>query len=223
VSGRTLAIGDVHGCDRALAELINLIQPSDADTVVFLGDVIDRGPASKQVVQQILALRDRCKVVFLMGNHEEMMRASLSQRPGMMNQWLRVGGQETIDSYHSAAEIPSDHLRFLMTGAMFWESETEIFVHASLETGVSLVNQSSLYLRWKHLGGSEPPYASGKRVICGHTAQRDGMPFVFDGWVCIDTFVHGGGWLTALDVGANAVYQASQRGEVRDFPLAAYG
>ncbi len=81
------------------------------------------------------------------------------------------------------------------------------------------MNQSSLYLRWKHIGGTEPPHPSGKRVICGHTAQRDGMPLVFDGWVCIDTYAHGGGWLSALDVEIDQIYQASQSGAVRDFPL----
>ena len=196
MSGRTLAIGDVHGCDRALQELIDRIQPTSSDTIIFLGDVIDRGPASKQAVEQILRLRESCKVVLIMGNHEELMRASLSGRPGMMDQWRRVGGRETIASYGTADNIPSDHLRLLVTGAMFWETDTEIFIHASLETGVSLVNQSTLFLRWKHLGGTEPPQACGKRVICGHTAQRDGAPLVFDGWVCIDTYAHGGGWLT---------------------------
>ncbi len=121
MSGRILAIGDVHGCDRALAELTALIQPTAGDTLVFLGDAVDRGPASKQVVQQMLDLRDLCDVVFIMGNHEEMMRGSLSGRPGLMDQWLRVGGQQTMDSYGSAEEIPAEHLRFLISGAMFWE------------------------------------------------------------------------------------------------------
>lgn len=214
-----MAIGDIHGCDRALAAMIEIIQPDDTDTLVFLGDVVDRGPSSRQVVQRILDLRERCTVVLLQGNHEEIMLASIAGRPGVMNQWLRVGGQETIDSYGSADEVPPEHLRFLMNGAMFWETEHDIFIHGSLETGVSLANQSSMYLRWKHIGGNEPPHPSGKRIVCGHTAQRDGMPLVFDGWVCIDTYAHGGGWLTALDVQADHIHQTSQHGGVRDSPL----
>ena len=214
-----IAVGDVHGCDVALSKLIERLAPQGDDTLVFLGDVVDRGPSSSEVVDRILQLGDVCQVVALMGNHEEMLWATLSGRHGMMAQWLHVGGQETVDSYGSVEQIPLEHLRFLVGGRTFYETETEIFIHASLETGVTLANQDSMYLRWKHLGGSEPPYFSGKRVICGHTAQRDGMPLVFDGWVCIDTFVHGGMWLSALDVGSDHVYQTNQQGEYREFPL----
>ena len=219
MSGRVLAIGDVHGCDRALGALLGMVAPSPDDTVVFLGDAVDRGPSSKQVVNRILSLRDTCKVVFIMGNHEEMMRDAISGR-GLFNQWLDVGGRATLDSYGgSVDDVPPEHIRFLVTAAPFWETDTEIFIHASLESDVSLVNQSSTFLRWKHLGGLERRHVSGKRVICGHTPQTDGRPLVLDGWVCIDTFPHGGQWLTCLDVASNQVVQASEKGDVRGFPL----
>ena len=220
--GRTLAIGDVHGCHRALTALLGVLRPAKDDTVVFLGDAVDRGPSSREVVSQILSLRNTCKVVFIMGNHEEMMRNAISGM-GLFNAWLCAGGEATLDSYGgSIDQIPPQHIRFLMTGLPFWESDTEIFVHASLEPNVSLKNQTSDFLRWKHLGGSERPHISGKRVICGHTPQKDGVPLVFPGWVCIDTFAHGGMWLTGLDVVSNQVYQASEDGRVRDFPLSQY-
>ena len=220
--GRTLAIGDVHGCLRALTTLLGVLRPANDDTVVFLGDAVDRGSSSREVVSQVLSLRNTCKVVFIMGNHEEMMRNAISGL-GLFNAWLFAGGEATLDSYGGAIEqIPPQHIRFLMTALSFWESNTEIFVHASLEPNVSLKNQTSDFLRWKHLGGSERPHISGKRVICGHTPQKDGMPLVFPGWVCIDTFAHGGMWLTGLDVVSNQVYQASEDGRVRDFPLSQY-
>lgn len=182
-----------------------------------------RGPSLMQVVEQILALQKLCKVVFIMGNHEEMMRDAISGR-GLMNQWLiDAGGQATLDSYGGSIDnIPPSHIRFLVSGSAFWETETEIFVHASLETEISLANQSSDFLRWKHLGGSERPHISGKRVICGHTPQEDGIPLVLDGWVCLDTYPHGGKWLSCLDVESNQVFQASESGEVREFPLDRY-
>ncbi len=219
MSGRILAIGDVHGCDRALAAVLKMIEPTAADTIVFLGDIIDRGPGSKQVVDQILALREDCAVILIMGNHEELLRESIS-RQAIRDQWLKVGGQATLDSYGgSIDDIPSAHLRLLVSASPLWETEDNLFIHASLETGVSLANQTNLFLRWKHIGGTEPPHPSGKRVVCGHTSQRDGRPLVFEGWACIDTFAHGSGWLSCLDVGSDHVYQASQRGEVRDFAL----
>ncbi len=219
---RTLAIGDVHGCYSALTTLLGLISITSADTVVFLGDVIDRGPSSKQVVDRIIALRDECKVVFIMGNHEEMMRDAISGR-GLLNAWLDVGGQAMLDSYGgSADDIPPEHIRFLISASPFWETDSEIYIHANLESQVSLPNQSSDFLRWKHLGGLEPPHISGKRIICGHTSQTDGVPLVFDGWVCIDTFPHGGKWLTCFDVESDQFFQASENGETREFPLSKY-
>lgn len=183
--GRTLAIGDVHGCHRALATLLGIITVSAADTLVFVGDVVDRGPSTKQVVDELLSLRNTCRVAVIMGNHEEMMRGAISGQ-GLFNAWLDAGGQATLDSYGGSIEnIPPDHIRLLVSAQPFYETDTNIFVHASLETDVSLPNQTSDFLRWKHLGGSERPHVSGKRIICGHTPQTDGIPLVFDGWVAL--------------------------------------
>ncbi len=217
-TGRTFAIGDVHGCDVALENLLSQIAPSKNDTVVFLGDLVDRGPDPKKVVQRIMDLRDQCKVILVMGNHEEMMRGSL-EGTYMLAQWLHFGGQTTLGSYGEMSEIPSAHLRFLFSGCDFYETEDHVFIHASLEPGVSMANQTKEFFRWKHLAGSERPLESGKRVICGHTAQKDGKPWCFDGWVCIDTSAYHKGWLSALDVKTNHVYQANQASEKRDFPL----
>ena len=220
--GRILAIGDVHGCHRALDTLLGVLALTSSDTVVFLGDAVDRGPDSKLVVDRILSLRDTCKVIFITGNHEEMMRDAISGR-GLLNQWLQAGGQATLDSYDGSLEnVPPEHIRFLVSGSQFWESDTDIFVHACVESGISLNNQTSEFLRWKHIGGMESPHVSGKRVVCGHTSQTDGVPLVFDGWVCIDTFPHGGKWLTCLDCETDHVVQASQDAEVREFPLSKY-
>ena len=205
-----------------MATLLERLALTAGDTLVFLGDAVDRGPASKLVIDQILSLREVCKVIFITGNHEEMMRNAISGR-GLVEQWLRAGGQATVDSYGVALEsIPAEHIRFLVSGSQFWESDSEIFVHACVESDISMNNQTSDFLRWKHVGGMEPPHASGKRIICGHTAQKDGLPLVFDGWVCIDTYAHGGKWLTCLDCGSDHVIQASQDAEVREFPLSKY-
>lgn len=220
--GRTLAIGDIHGCHRALTTLLGVLAVSAADTLVFVGDLVDRGPSSKQVVDELLTLSDACEVVVIMGNHEEMMRDAISGH-GLFNAWLEAGGQATLDSYGSSIDnIPPDHIRLLVSAKPFYVTDSEIFIHACLESNISLPNQTSDYLRWKHLGGSERPHVSGKRIICGHTPQKDGIPFVFNGWVCIDTFVHGGKWLTCLDVTSNHVVQASQEGDIREFPLSKY-
>ncbi|MFN0055175.1 MAG: metallophosphoesterase family protein [Planctomycetales bacterium] len=222
MAGRILAIGDVHGCHRALMALLAMIVPTQEDSLVFVGDVVDRGPATKQVLDTLVTLHESCQVVLIMGNHEQMMRDALSGR-GLYGPWLNAGGRETLASYGGSTNvIPASHIRLLVTAEPFWETANDIFVHASLESNVSLRNQTSDFLRWKHLGGSEKPHCSGKRVICGHTPQKDGIPLILEGWVCIDTYAHGGRWLSGLDVHANHVWQASEAGETRDFPLSKY-
>jgi serine/threonine protein phosphatase 1 len=215
VSGRTLAIGDIHGCDVALQALLSAVAVHTDDTVVILGDAIDRGPGSQQVLDQIVQLSEKCRVVFLLGNHEEMLLDALVDLRAVEG-WLRYGGLATVDSYGGdPQQIPEAHLNLLKSAVKTWETDTELFIHANLEADVALESQSAEWLRWTHLTGLEVPHPSGKRVICGHTPQKSGTPLVVPGWVCIDTFVCGGGWLTCLDVATNEYCQANLVGNLR--------
>src|SRR5262245_56968646 len=71
MAGRTIAIGDIHGCAKALAALLDAIGPVQEDTLVPLGDFIDCGPDSRDVLEQLIALPRRCCLVPILGNHEE--------------------------------------------------------------------------------------------------------------------------------------------------------
>ena len=95
--GRIIAVGDIHGCSAALAALIEAVKPGPDDALVFLGDYIDRGPDSRGVLDQVLALRERCTVVPLLGNHEEMLLAAL-ESGSELRYWLKFGGEETLNS-----------------------------------------------------------------------------------------------------------------------------
>jgi len=215
VPGRTLAIGDIHGCDVALETLLSNMQPTDDDTVVVLGDVVDRGPNTKRVIELLLELQTTCRLKLIAGNHEEMMLNALNRHD--MFFWLNFGGHETMLSYGGPLDdIPPTHVDFLKAALTYYETEREIFVHAGLDPNVPLPQQTPDLLRWYKLDGSETPHSSGKRVVCGHTSQKSGMPIVGDGWVCIDTWVYGEGWLTCLDVGTDALYQARQTGQYHD-------
>jgi len=215
VSGRTLAIGDIHGCDVALENLLPILAITSADTVVVLGDAVDRGPGSRQVVERLLKLAQECRLVFILGNHEQMMLDSLGGR-GSVQAWLRYGGMATLSSYgDDPRKIPAAHLEFLRSGLAFWETDHEIFVHANLAPDVALDKQNAEWLRWTHLSGGEVPHPSRKRIVCGHTPQMSGLPLAFPGWACIDTYACGGGWLTCLDVHSDMYYQANQAGAAR--------
>lgn len=219
MTGRTLAIGDVHGCDMALRTLIGTIAPTQADTVVFLGDLVNRGPDTADVLDQVWRLRTRCRLIVIRGNHEEMMLSALDGHGWFM--WMQCGGEETLESYGGNQDnIPEHHRELLESTIDYWEIPKAIFVHAKLAPGLELSEQYSLWLRWEHLQGDEEPFDENRRVICGHTPQKNGWPLVITGWVCIDTDCQRGGWLTCLDVDNDIAYQANQSGETRSFSLA---
>ncbi len=98
MAARTIAIGDIHGCLAALATLIDTIAPGPEDTVITLGDYIDRGPQSRGVLDRLIALSRRCQLVPLQGNHEEMLLDALRDST-LLRRWLSLGGVDTLRSY----------------------------------------------------------------------------------------------------------------------------
>jgi serine/threonine protein phosphatase 1 len=94
---RLLAIGDIHGCSRALDALLEVVSPGSDDVIVALGDFVDWGPDSRGVLDRLLELRSRCHLIGLRGNHEEMMlRSRLNADEHAI--WLRAGGDATLRS-----------------------------------------------------------------------------------------------------------------------------
>jgi serine/threonine protein phosphatase 1 len=219
---RTLVIGDIHGCDVALDTLLARLPIGADDTVVLLGDVVSRGPATKQCIDRLLDLKKTCRLIYIRGNHEEMMLDSLQH--GKLEQiWLKHGGMQALASYGGGyGSIPPEHIEFLNSSIDLWQTDDEIFVHANLEPAVPLEEQTGEWLRWVRFIGFEEPHSSGKRVICGHTPQPDGAPAVIEGWVCLDTWAYNGSYLSALDTETNIVYQAKQTGEFRECPLSEF-
>ena len=215
---RTFAIGDIHGCDEALDCLLTDIDPTEEDTFIILGDVIDRGPNSRRTIELLLGLKRISNLILIMGNHEEMLFEALQRGPRGLktSRWMQHGGIPMLASYGGQVEdIPTFHLDFLADGLPYYETETDIFVHANLDEDLPLEQQSIDSLRWRHLSGDEQPHCSGKRVICGHTPMHSGIPQVFDGWVGIDTFAYGGMFLTAINIDTDEIHQANQRGYTR--------
>ena len=224
--GRTIAIGDVHGCSAALAALVRAIELTELDTLVFLGDYIDRVPDSRGVLGQVIELGKRCTVVPLLGNHEEMLLAALEGQ-SELRYWLKFGGTEALASYgyrggsepRSAdlrALIPTAHLQFVKGCRDYFETVQHIFVHAYYEPDRLLHEQRWDGLRWASLPPVPARHCSGKVAIVGHTPQKSGEILDLGYLKCIDTFCHGGGWLTALEVRTGKVWQANLAGEMRE-------
>ena len=214
--GRTLAIGDIHGCDRALDTLLAEVNVHAEDTVVVLGDVVDRGPGTMQVIDRLLELRQQCQLYFIMGNHEEMLLNAMAGGE-WQEAWMKHGGRQALDSYGGGFEdIPEEHYEFMRDGLDYLDTPRNIFVHANLHPGIPLERQPPYALRWERLTALEPPWPTGQRVICGHTPQMNGDPLVFPGWIGIDTMAYADhGWLTCLDTGTDVIYQANQAGQSR--------
>jgi serine/threonine protein phosphatase 1 len=223
-AGRTLAIGDIHGCSAALAALLGAINPSELDTLVCLGDYIDRGPDSRGVLDQLLAVVPRCRLVPLLGNHEEMLLTAVRD-PTALRPWLANGGVETLLSYGWAPAgprrrladwIPERHWEFLASCLPYHETETHLFVHAGYVPDLPLQEQPGAALRWRVTDvRTARPHRSGRVAVVGHTPQRSGEVLDLGFLVCLDTNCHRGGWLTALEVKTGRVWQADSRGRIR--------
>ncbi len=212
---RTFVVGDVHGCDVALGLLLDRMALTRDDRLVLLGDIVDRGPHSRPVVEMLQDISRSCRFNLVMGNHEEMLLDAV-RNPRSAAFWLECGGEATLDSYGGRlGNIPDAHLDFLASACPYVETDADVFVHASLEPDVPLDLQTGDWLRWQKLTGWERPHSSGKRVICGHTEMPGGVPRVIDGWVMLDTAAYRGGFLTALELASGELWQASQRGDFR--------
>jgi serine/threonine protein phosphatase 1 len=201
---RTFVIGDIHGCHDAMLRLLRLIAPDpDRDVLIFLGDYIDRGPASRQVITTLLDLRQTHRhLVTLMGNHEQMLLDYLAGREQEI--FLTSGGIETLESYGiinfsdiwTQRILPPAHLEFLTELPLFWEDEEYIYVHAALEPGVPLARQQREWLLWGRYGFIDSDHDFGRRVIYGHTHWP--APRVEANKIGIDTGAVYGGRLTCL-------------------------
>jgi serine/threonine protein phosphatase 1 len=221
---RTIAIGDIHGCAAALAALLDAIVPAPADTVITLGDHVDRGPRSRDVVERLIDLGRQCNVVSLIGNHEAMLLDAFRDSRAM-KRWLSQGGVETLRSYgwtpgsfrrRLADWIPEPHWQFLKGCRRYHETDTHLFVHAGYVPDLPLAKQPDLALQWRMTDAKgTQPHGSGKIAIVGHTAQSSGEILDLGFLVCIDTNCVRGGWLTALDVDEKRIWQADAAGNLR--------
>lgn len=224
MAGRTIAVGDVHGCSKALAALVKAIDPGPVDTLVPLGDYIDRGPDSCGVLDLLMTLETRCRLLPLLGNHEEMLVAA-ARDTNALRAWLSCGGVEALRSYgwvpggprRALAEwVPERHWRFLARCRGYYETETHIFAHAGYLPELPMDRQPGEVLRWRVTDArAARPHVSGKVAVVGHTPQRSGDVLDLGFLIDIDTNCCRGGWLTALDVRTGAVWQADRDGRLR--------
>jgi serine/threonine protein phosphatase 1 len=217
---RVYAIGDIHGRDDLFAELIELIRADIAAHVpakvclILLGDLVDRGPQSAQVVERAIKLRAEFDDMrLLIGNHEECFLAALTGDVRRLRYFMRIGGDATVASYwnddvglaeatfEKVAErlpqlVPAEHVRFLEAGEDIVEIGEYAFVHAGIRPGIAMEKQSRVDLRWIRDDFLVDDRDHGVMIVHGHTIRDD-----VDEWpnrIGIDTGAYRSGVLTAI-------------------------
>lgn len=214
-SHRRIVIGDVHGHYNGLMGLLEAIAPGADDEVYFIGDLIDRGPQSYQVVDFVKKNAYPC----ILGNHEQMLLDVVSggsMAAHVQQSWLYSGGYATISSYPDST-IPQEHLEWMQNLPTHLDLGDYWLVHAGIDPRIPLAEQTSDQLCWvrDEFHSIEQPYFRDKVVIIGHTITftlpgvNPGKLAQGQGWIDIDTGAYHpkSGWLTGLDLTNNQVYQ----------------
>ncbi len=174
-----------------------------ADTLIFVGDYVDRGPDSKRVVEALIQLqKDHPRLIFLKGNHELMFYNYLTgSEPSI---FLKIGGLQTLNSYgiqpndreNIRAMLPASHVAFFENLALHHQDQHGIYVHAGLQPKKHLSQQIPDWCLWVRDKFIHSSYNFGKPVVFGHTVFR--TPLVEPNKIGIDTGAVYGGQLTAL-------------------------
>jgi serine/threonine protein phosphatase 1 len=217
---RVYAVGDIHGRLDLLEDLLEIVERDNAQRgpaetmLIFLGDLVDRGPDSRGVVARLIALRDSgARVRFLLGNHDDVFLKAASGDRKAMRMLTRIGGRETILSYGVSAEeyqgcdfeglaqlldarVPQSHREFLSSFEDYAEIGDYLFVHAGIRPGIDIADQSADDLRWIRSEFLTCRTAHGKMVVHGHSisAEMD----VQRNRIGIDTGAFSSGRLTAI-------------------------
>jgi serine/threonine protein phosphatase 1 len=216
---RVYAIGDVHGRADLLSELFVRIDddlrshPRVSSMQVFLGDYIDRGPNSREVIDLLIERQKNHSTKFLKGNHEDCALRLLTD-PTVFSEWKMIGGLSTVLSYgvtptghhdpqtHSriatavAQAMPDSHLQFLRSLALYFTIGDFFFVHAGVRPGISLAAQSPRDLLWIRDDFLCHEEDFGKVVVHGHTPTME--PEIRANRINIDTGAFATGRLTCL-------------------------
>ena len=216
---RIYAVGDIHGSADLLEEMLERIDadlatnPASLSIEVFLGDYVDRGPASREVLERLVARKRKFRSVFLKGNHETYM-TNFATNPSILGDWQRLGGLETLMSYGVKPSInansgeqarlaaafdqalPDSHREFLGDLKLSFACGDFFFAHAGVRPGIPLAKQREEDLLWirQEFLISEDDFS--KIVVHGHTPML--QPEIRPNRINIDTGAYATGRLTCL-------------------------
>ena len=223
---RIYAIGDIHGRADLLIDTLGRIDadltksPTDVSIEVYLGDYIDRGPASREVIDLLVERKGKVRSVFLKGNHEIYFTGFVSN-PTILEDWQRLGGLETLMSYgitptinaHPTTQaslaaalnraLPDSHRKFVADLELSFHCGDFFFVHAGVRPGIPLTKQKEDDLLWirRDFLVSEDDF--GKIIVHGHTPVAE--PEIRQNRINIDTGAYATGRLTCIKIEADRI------------------
>ena len=219
------AIGDIHGCLNQLISIHDQIfnyknYKKEEDLLIYIGDYIDRGPKSKQVIDQILQLKNKeIKTVFLMGNHEEMMIDFLFNKINNLENWLINGADQTFKSYDIEVvefikdgfedhiidklrkvlieKLGNGHLNFFKNLQLTFSVAQYLFVHAGIDPKKNLTDQSKQDYLWARSNDFfHKDFKAEKIIVHGHTPEKNVVNFPYR--INIDTGCYFSGKLSCV-------------------------
>jgi len=213
--GRLIAVGDIHGCLNELEKLISKINPKAGDTLVYLGDYVDRGPNSKGVLDFLIDQqnKDEYTTVMLLGNHEDMMLQVMENteaiQPFSAYDWFLNGYQSTLKSFgiddttvlHRTPPnelLSLKYLEFLRNLGLTYVTDKYFFVHAGIDPNIDLYSQHRDDLLWIRGEFLHHRQASSRIIVHGHTPSND--IYVDNFRIAVDCGCVYGGKLAAIDL-----------------------
>jgi len=223
IGERVYVIGDIHGCIRETEALLTHLERkeklSEKDLVVFLGDYIDRGADSRQVIEMMLNFRRRYPgTVYLKGNHEDMFLDYLGFGGRLGEVYLQNGGVETVHSYGVSVydypdivseAMPAEHLKFLQELEAIVKIEDFLCVHAGLDPEKAILEQADDALFWIREEFINSIHEFEHTVLFGHTPFKEllvHLPYK----IGLDTGLVYGNKLSCLELSSGMVFQVSR-------------
>ena len=230
---RTYVIGDIHGCYHALLALMNKLPIESDDKIIFLGDYIDRGLHSKQVIDYVKELTDAGKAIALMGNHEKMCIDTYRGSGHWGQTWRNNGADKTIDSYDTRTDdekirppflgddesqelraqwhenlprVSAEHVDWMQDLPLYYEDENFLYVHAGINPETEFEYQCADDLLWIRGEFINYPHNFKKRVVFGHTPFE--KPQLLSNKIGLDTGCVYGNFLSAMCMESGMVYKA---------------
>jgi serine/threonine protein phosphatase 1 len=195
----TYVIPDIHGrydlLSRALVD-IAAHSAGDAGVIVAIGDYVDKGPESRQVIERLLSgVAGGRRFVALKGNHDAMMAQALRE-PARMAAWIAKGGDAALKSYGGdPAAVPQSHIAWLDQLRLMHIDTHRLYVHAGVDPELPLDRQSEATLLWKRYPKGYPGGFGERHVVHGHDNDPDG-PLLYQGRTNLDTLAWRTGRLT---------------------------